>query len=143
VPIASHLKFLSNRRTRQTLMPWCLAALVCLLVALARTFLIQPPALAHGCEATLAWWCVLRLAIIYTYAFHTIGQVAIALVILAFFVRRVFIAAAALTVGLAALVLYCYEPGAVAAISGALLLARFQASRARTALPPFDERRPA
>ncbi len=86
---------------------------------------------------------MLRLAIIYTYAFHTIGQVAIALVILAFSVRRVFIAAAALTVGLAALVLYCYEPGAVAAISGALLLARFQASRARTALPPFDERRPA
>jgi hypothetical protein len=125
-----------SRALLHQLLPWALAFVACALAALARTFLIQPPALAHACEATMAWWCVLRLWIIYTYAWHSIGQLALLLVVAALFVRQAWLAAAALAVGLCALVLYCYEPGAFAALSGALILLRRQiSSRSRVFAP--------
>jgi hypothetical protein len=120
---------------KRQMLPWAVAIVLCALAALARTFLIQPPALAHACEATMAWWCVLRLYIIYTYAWHTIGQLAVLLAVAALFVRHVAVAAAALAVGLCALVLYCYEPGAFAALSGALILLRRQISVSTGTLP--------
>jgi len=79
----------------------------------------------------MPWWCEIRMAIIYTYAWHTLGEVALMLVVAAVIVRRVSVAAAALSVGSAALVLYCFEPGAVATVSGALLLLRAQAGHNR------------
>jgi hypothetical protein len=66
------------------------------------------------------------MAIIYTYAWHTIGEVALAMVVLALILRQTWLAAAAMGVGAAALVLYCFEPGAIATVSGALLLVRAQ-----------------
>ncbi len=102
--------------------PFLIAALVCAAAALARTYLIQPPSIAHACEANMLWWCTVRLGIIYTYAWHTIGEVAVALVVLAFITAKRWLATAALSTGAAALVLYCYEPGAFAIVAGALLL---------------------
>ncbi len=132
------LKQPSRTRLHQ-LLPWAVAIVACALAVLARTFFIQPAALAHACEARMAWWCVLRLWIIYTYAWHTIGQVAVLLVIAALFVRHVWLAAAALAVGLCALVLYCYEPGAFAALSGALILLRRQISSRSTVVAPLQQ----
>ncbi len=95
---------------------------------LARTYLIQPPSIAHGCEEQLAWWCVIRLGIIYTYAFHTVGQLAVVLALASIVVPRIWLAACALAVGFAALVLYCYEPGALAIVLSAVMLARLQSA---------------
>lgn len=124
---------------KRWMLPWSVAILLCALAALARTFLIQPPLLAHACEATMAWWCVLRLGIIYTYAWHTIGQLAVLLAIAALFLRYIWLAAAALAIGLCALVLYCYEPGAFAAIAGALLLLRRQISGGALISTPLQQ----
>ena len=120
------------------MLPWLFAALVCLVAVLARTYLIQPPEIAHGCEQNMTWWCQLRLGVIYTYAWHTIGQVGVVLAIVSLFVRHIWFAAAALAVGFAALVLYCYEPGAFAITLGAVALARLQAS-ALGGLPPGQQ----
>jgi hypothetical protein len=110
-------------------LPWLIALGVCGACATARTFLIQPPEIAHFCDTAMPWWCQIRMAIIYTYAWHTLGEVALILVVAGVIVRRVSIAAAAMSVGSAALVLYCFEPGAIATVSGALLLLRAQAGR--------------
>ncbi len=108
-------------------LPWLVAVLVCASAAAARTFLIQPPEIAHFCDSASRWWCEVRMAIIYTYAWHTIGQVAVVLTFLAFFARRAWLSCAAMSAGAMALVLYCFEPGAFALVSGALLLLRNQA----------------
>ncbi len=118
--------------------PWLCAALVCVLAILARTYLIQPPAIAHGCEQDMTWWCAIRLGIIYTYAFHTVGQLAVVLAIASLLWRRVWLAAAALAAGFAALVLYCYEPGAFAITLSAVVLARLQ-TPGMSGVPPGQQ----
>ena len=115
--------------------PWAAAAIVCVLAICARQFLIQPPEVAHRCDATTLslatdgpWWCSLRAAIIMTYAWNGLFYAAFALCFAALVLRRAWLGFAALAVGLVAMVWYTYEPGALAITVGALVLARAQTS---------------
>jgi hypothetical protein len=120
------------KRIRQQA-PWLAAALICLLAILARQFLIQPPEIAHQCDAptlslvtTGPWWCSVRSAVIMTYAWGGLQYAALGLSLAALAWRRTWLAIATLAVGLVAIVWYTYEPGAVAITIGALVLARRQ-----------------
>ncbi len=113
--------------------PWIAAALICVAAILTRQFLIQPPEIAHQCDApTLSlipvgpWWCSVRSAVIMTYAWGALQYTALGLSIAALVWRRGWLAVATLAVGLVAIVWYTYEPGAVAITIGALVLARQQ-----------------
>ena len=120
-----------NRLTRQA--PWIGAALICLAAILIRQFLIQPPEIAHRCDAptlslitTGPWWCSVRSAAIMTYAWGGLQIAALGLSLAVLAWRRTWLAVATLAVGLVAIVWYTYEPGAVAITIGALVLARRQ-----------------
>ena len=115
--------------------PWLAAAIVCALVIGARQFLIQPPEVAHRCDAaTLTffasgpWWCSLRAAIIMSYAWGGLFYAAIVLSCAALLIRRASTGFVTLVVGLVAIVWYTYEAGAVAITIGTLVFARAQAT---------------
>jgi hypothetical protein len=109
------------------LTPWILALVIMALAMGARYGMIQPPDVAHQCDDGAGpWWCSLRLAIILMYAHYGLGYASLLLSAGALALRRVDIACITICVGLAALVLYCYEPGAVAVVIGVLRLARAQ-----------------
>ena len=110
---------------KQRLLPWTIAVSIGLLCALARYGLIQPVELAQQCDALSApWWCTVRLWIIYSYAWYGLGYAAFVLALVATVWRNTWSAAAALACGFAALILYCYEPGAFAVVVGVVMLAR-------------------
>ncbi len=103
---------------------------------LARYYLIQPPEFAHRCDAgDPSAWCTLRLAIIMTYARYGLGYLAVATSLIALVWQGITSATVALSSGLLALVLYCYEPGAFAVMTGALLLARISLANADAVRP--------
>jgi hypothetical protein len=113
--------------------PWIAAALVCLVAIAIRQFLIQPAEVAQRCDApTLSlfaagpWWCSVRSAAIMTYAWGGLRDASFGLALLLLLWRPLWLALATLSVGLAAIVWYTYEPGAVAITVGALALARRQ-----------------
>jgi hypothetical protein len=113
--------------------PWIAAALVCLAAIAIRQFLIQPAEVAQRCDApTLSlfapgpWWCSVRSAAIMTYAWGGLRDASLGLALLLLVWRPLWLALATLSVGLAAIVWYTYEPGAVAITVGALALARRQ-----------------
>jgi hypothetical protein len=116
--------------------PWIVAAVACLAAIGIRQFMIQPPEVAHQCDAVALtsisagpWWCTVRLAAIMTYAWSLLfyGSLALALATLVW--RRAFLATLTLVVGLLAIVWYTYEAGAVAITVGTLVLARRQFDR--------------
>ncbi len=116
--------------------PWLGAALVCIAAILIRQFLIQPPDIAHRCDApTLSlmtsgpWWCSLRSAVIMTYAWRGLLYASLLLSVASLLLRRTWLALATLSTGLVAIVWYTYEPGAVAITVGALVLARTREDR--------------
>jgi hypothetical protein len=91
----------------------------------ARYLLIQPPELSHRCDLGDApAWCSVRLAIIMSYAWYSLGYLALGASIAALVWRNRPVATFTLCSGAAAIVLYCYEPGALALVVGALVLAR-------------------
>jgi len=113
--------------------PWVTAGLVCLAAIAIRQFLIQPADVAQRCDArTLSlfapgpWWCSVRAGAIMTYAWGGLRDASFGLSLLVLVWRPLWIALATLSVGLAAIVWYTYEPGAVAITVGALALARRQ-----------------
>lgn len=128
--------------------PWIVAALVCGAAIATRQFLIQPPEIAHRCDAatlTFAsagpWWCSARAAVIMTYAWGGLLYASLVLSLASLAWRRSVLAVATLTVGLVAIVWYTYEPGAIAITVGALVLARCQEGRGATR--PVPAPRPA
>ena len=113
--------------------PWIAVALICVAAILTRQFLIQPPEVAHLCDAptlslvtTGPWWCSARSAVIMTYAWGGLQYAALGLSVAVLAWRRTWLAIVTLGVGLVAIVWYTYEPGAVAITIGALVLARRQ-----------------
>jgi hypothetical protein len=122
--------------------PWIAAALACVFAICIRQFVIQPPEVAHQCDAvtltlfgTGPWWCAVRAAAIMAYAWSLLFYGSIALSIATLIWRRAWLATATLIVGLLAIVWYTYEPGALAITVGTLMLARrqFDRSSARSA----------
>ena len=59
-----------------------------------------------------------------TFRFEEIGWAALAIGVLATFLRRAWLGQLALALGLAGLVLYSYEPAVIGALLGALVLFR-------------------
>lgn len=112
---------------KRILSPWLIALCVTLLAMLARYLMIQPPEVAHQCDQGGGpWWCAVRSGVIMTYAWYGLGYASALLGMVALWRPRALWGACALAVGGAALVLYCYEPGALAIGIGALVLARSQ-----------------
>ncbi len=109
------------------------APLLVLLLALGlRTFVIEPSHIGHACDpAPWAGWCAPRTALIMAFRFQEIGWAALALGVLATVVRRAWLATLALSLGLAGLVLYSYEPAVIGALLGALVLVRPLPRRSR------------
>lgn len=120
-------------------LPWIAAALICLLTVYVRVALIQPPEVAHVCDASgpTLWVqlheasliCKVRAAFIVSYAWFGLGYAAMVLSLLTLVYRNAVIAWLALCVGAAGLVLYCFEPAAVSVAIGAVVLAGVQARR--------------
>jgi hypothetical protein len=105
-----------------------LAAAVAMAAAAAyglRIGLIEPEAFGHLCAGGGGpWWCGLRGALIDALHAGAVGVGAVALGAVATFQRQAGVAAAAAMLGVAGLVLYDAEPGAVGLLLGGLVLAR-------------------
>ncbi len=119
---------------KKLLVPLSLTVIVGALAMAARYLLIQPAEIAHACDASSATWlCSLRMAVILSYARYELGYLALVASLAAIVWRNRVTSTSALVIGCAAIVLYCYEPGAVAMVVGALVLAR--SAQARAAQP--------
>ena len=94
-------------------------------VLAARYAWVQPAAIGQLCDSGGGpWWCVPRQWLILSFATKAIGYAALGLGILALFSRHCGIAVIAACVGVAALILYNYELGAVGFTLSVLTLAR-------------------
>jgi hypothetical protein len=90
-----------------------------------RIFAIEPSHIGHACDAgPWSGWCAARTTLILTFRFQEIGWAALAAGIVATLVRRAWLGQLALALGFAGLVLYSYEPAAIGALLGALVLIR-------------------
>ena len=103
--------------------------------AAMRFALLEPEPIVHLCgSAGAPWWCTARSAAIAAFATNGLAVVAVAAGILAVLARSSRLALAAACLGMAGLVLYSVESGAVAFLLGVLVLARPRhARRERTA----------
>lgn len=109
--------------------------IVALAATLVRYEFVEPPHMAHACEAaTGPWWCDLREAVVRGFLSYGYGYAAVLAALLAVCWRHTFAAVLAVSLGAIALQLYCYEGGALALLIGTLRLVRIQYDRARPAL---------
>lgn len=100
-------------------------ALALALAALLRFRLVEPEHLAHLCGAVAApWWCTVRAAVIAAFASSALAVAAVAAGGVAIATRRSGAALVAACLGVAGLVLYAVEAGAIALLLGVLALAR-------------------
>lgn len=114
---------------KRALGEWSCVAAVFAIAALTRYLLIQPPEVGHACElAGGPWYCGFRMLVIRTFATYGLGYAAMAATVLTLLTWNRIVAWIAVMVGAAALILYCYEPGAVSFVLGVLVLARVQAT---------------
>ena len=95
------------------------------LAALLRFLVVEPEALAHLCGAAVVpWWCTLRAAAVAIFSTGALAVAAVAVGVAAIATGRAAVALAAACLGVAGLVLYSVEAGAVAFLLGVLALAR-------------------
>jgi hypothetical protein len=105
-----------------------IAVVVGLVAWALRAFAIEPAAIAHACDP--APWqgaCAARTALLRTFVHQEIGWLAFAAGAVATVLRAPPAATVALAAGAAGLVLYSYEPAAVGALLGLLVLVRASA----------------
>ncbi|NID17445.1 hypothetical protein [Luteibacter yeojuensis] len=111
----------------RTALPWAVIVAVAAVAALTRYAFIEPPPMAHACEAQGGpWWCGVREAVVQGFLHNAYGYAAVLAALLAVFWRHTFAAALAVCLGAIALQLYCYEGGALAVLIGTLRLVRVQ-----------------
>lgn len=119
----------------RTALTWVVVFTVTLAAVLARYAFIEPPYMAHACEAQAGpWWCGLRNAVVQGFLNDGYGYAAVLAALVAVFWRHAFAATLAVCLGVVALQLYCYEGGALALLVGTLRLVRVQSERPRTAI---------
>lgn len=112
-----------------------LAAVVALAALALRALAIEPAAIAHACDP--APWqgaCAARTALLRTFVHQEIGWFAFAAGTVATVLRVPRLATVALAAGAAGLVLYSFEPAAVGALLGLLVLVRASAQPPSTAI---------
>lgn len=96
-------------------------ALACAL----RFGVVEPEALAHVCGAPGApWWCALRAGVIAAFASGALALACGVAAVAATLVRSRRWALAAACLGVAGLILFSYESGALGLLAGLLVLAR-------------------
>jgi hypothetical protein len=125
-------RFLARRPVLRGLV---LAAVIGAIAFALRTFAIEPASIAHACDP--APWhgtCAARTALMRSFVHQEIGWAALVVGVLATVLRGRRTAAAALGLGAAGLVLYSYEPAAVGALLGLLVLVRASADAPSTAI---------
>jgi hypothetical protein len=112
-------------RPQASLRPFLLPLLTLAAAIGLRLLVIEPSHLAHACDpAPWSGWCAGRTALIMSFRFQELGWAALAVGIVASFVRRRWLGQLALALGLAGLVLYSYEPAVVGALLGTLVIVR-------------------
>jgi hypothetical protein len=119
----------------RTALPWVVIVAAALAAVLARYAFIEPPQMAHACEAQAGpWWCGLRDAVVRGFLNYGYGYAAVLAALVAVFWRHAFAATLAVCLGVVALQLYCYEGGALALLVGTLRLVRVQFDLPKPAL---------
>lgn len=117
-------------------LPWLFIVLAGLAAALVRYMFIEPANLAHLCdESGGPAWCGIRQAIVVAFYSYGLGYAALAATVLALVWKHPVPACLAGMLGFIALVMYCYEAGALALLIGSLRLIRLRAN----CLIPADE----
>jgi len=95
------------------------------LALLARHLWIEPVEMGEACRvADAPWWCDLRTMLVMTFRFNGLGYAALIFGVLSLFIRRISLALAGASFGVAGLVLYCYDFAAVGLLLSVLTLAR-------------------
>lgn len=120
---------MSARRFVPIALPWFLLVVAGLLSAWLRYGFIEPPGLAHLCEdGDGPAWCGVRSAIVIGFNSYGYGIAALVVTALALISKKPWLAWLAATLGVFALILYCYYAGAIALLIGGLRLIRLQAN---------------
>jgi len=126
-----------SARWLRTLTPWLLPVLAGLVAAGLRYGLIEPPAMAQLCTAAQApAWCALRQALVLGFLHDVYGVIALIAAVLALLRRSRALAWLAAALGVVALQLYNYEPGALALLVGCLRLVHLQGAGNDVATTP-------
>jgi len=121
---------MTARRFIPIALPWLLMILVGLFAAWLRYGFIEAPALAHLCEdGNPPAWCGAHQLVVIGFNSYGYGIAAIIATVLALLANKPWLAAVATTLGIFALVMYCYDAGAIALLIGSLRLLRLQANR--------------
>ena len=121
---------MSARRFFHIALPWFLLVAFGLCTAWLRYGFIEPPELAHLCDdASGPAWCGARAALVLGFNSYGFGIAAIIVTALSLIWKKTWLAWLAATLGVLALILYCYDAGAVALLVGSLRLVRLQANR--------------
>jgi len=124
------------KRTLTLILPWLLLIALGTVPLMLRYGLVESPEVARVCETGKTLACELRHVTVEGFITGNIGGVrigiygwvALAAAALALWRNRVFTAWLAAATGLVAVVLYCFEPGALALLVGCLRLVRAQAN---------------
>lgn len=128
---------MTNRALR-TLLPWLALAAIGGAATWLRYGLIESSHLAQLCgEAASPWWCSWRQWLVLGFLHNAYGAAALLTALFAMLWRRPAAAWLAAALGLFALVLYCFQSGAIALLIGSLRLLRLQ-----TQAPPGIQDRP-
>ena len=131
---------MTNRRVR-TAMPWLALVAMGGLSAWLRYGLIESSQLAQLCDvAGSPLWCTWRQWLVLGFLHNIYGTVALVAAIIAVFSQRLAAAWLAAALGLFALVLYCFQSGAIALLIGALRLLRVQAELGVPPPPTVQDR---
>jgi hypothetical protein len=135
------------KRTLTLILPWLLLIALGAVPLLLRYGLVESPEVSRVCETGRTLACELRHVTVTGFITGNIGGLrigvygwlALAATVLALWRASVFTAWLAAATGLFAVVLYCFEPGALALLIGCLRLVRAQAGGAT----PGQQRGPA
>jgi len=133
------------KRTLTLILPWLLLIALGVVPVMLRYGLVESPDVARACETGKTLACDLRHITVEGFITGNFGGVrigiygwiALAATALALWRNRVFTAWLAAATGLVAVVLYCFEPGALALLVGCLRLVRAQTDAAA----PGDQHR--
>lgn len=109
----------------QGVRPFFIPLLVLILALALRHFAVEPSNIGHACDPN-PWsgWCAGRTALIMGFRFQEIGWAALVAGVVATLMRRVWLGQLALSLGLAGLVLYSYDPAVIGALLGVLVIFR-------------------
>lgn len=117
----------AGRSTARARLSWWLPALAAWLVAqLLRLYVVEPSQIGYACDpAPWSGWCAPRTVLLWlTFGTQALGWIALGAGVVAMATRWRLPIQLALVVGMAGLVLYCFEPAAVGVLLGALASCR-------------------